>query len=71
MSRPLRIQYPGAWYHVMNRGLNRRRIFYEDGHREQFFALLNDIHIRYGVQTHAYISPPRTLNVKIKPLLPL
>jgi len=20
MSRPLRIEYPGAWYHVMNRG---------------------------------------------------
>jgi len=27
MSRPLRIEYPGAWYHVMNRGLNRRLIY--------------------------------------------
>ena len=27
MSRPLRIQYPGAWYHVMNRGRRREVIF--------------------------------------------
>lgn len=27
MSRPLRIEYPGAWYHVMNRGSGARRIF--------------------------------------------
>ena len=27
MSRPLRIQYPDAWYHVMNRGKRREVIF--------------------------------------------
>ena len=27
MSRPLRIQYPGAWYHVMNRGRRGDPIF--------------------------------------------
>ena len=27
MSRPLRIQYPGAWYHVMNRGRRAEAIF--------------------------------------------
>jgi len=54
MSRPLRIQYPGAWYHVMNRGLNRRRIFHNDTHRQQFLILLADIHHRYGIEVHAY-----------------
>ena len=54
MSRQLRLQYPGAWYHVMNRGLNRRRIFHTDDQRHIFFRLLADIHSRYGVQTHAY-----------------
>ncbi len=24
MARPLRIEYPGAYYHIMNRGLSRR-----------------------------------------------
>ena len=27
MSRPLRIQYPDAWYHVMNRGRRGEEIF--------------------------------------------
>jgi putative transposase len=27
MSRPLRIEYPGAWYHVLNRGRRREPIF--------------------------------------------
>ena len=28
MARPLRIEYPGAYYHVINRGNNREKIFY-------------------------------------------
>ena len=28
MARPLRIEYPGAFYHVTARGNDRRRIFY-------------------------------------------
>jgi hypothetical protein len=27
MARPLRIQYPGAWYNVMNRGASGQVIF--------------------------------------------
>jgi len=27
MSRPLRIRYQGAWYHVMDRGRRREVIF--------------------------------------------
>lgn len=34
MARPLRIEYPGAYYHVMNRGLSHRDIFLEDKGRE-------------------------------------
>ena len=30
MARPLRIQYPGAYYHVMNRGNRREDIFVTD-----------------------------------------
>jgi len=27
MSRPLRIEYPGAWYHIMHRGRRYEAIF--------------------------------------------
>ncbi len=40
MARPLRIEYPGAYYHLMNRGLSRRNIFLEDKDRERFLELL-------------------------------
>ncbi|UCE53743.1 MAG: hypothetical protein JSV31_31650 [Desulfobacterales bacterium] len=35
MSRPLRIQYPGAYYHVMNRGNRREDIFINETDRSR------------------------------------
>ena len=43
MARPLRIEYPGAYYHVMNRGQSRRNIFIEDKGRQTFLDLLADM----------------------------
>ncbi len=54
MSRPLRIQYPGAWYHVMNRGAAHRDIFLSDKQRIVFLTLLEEITINYNVEIHAY-----------------
>jgi hypothetical protein len=42
MARPLRIEYPGAYYHVMNRGLSRRNIFLEAKDYERFLELLGE-----------------------------
>ena len=44
MSRPLRIEYEGAWYHVMNRGSDRKAIFIKDEHRLLFLELLSEFH---------------------------
>ena len=54
MSRPLRIEYQGAWYHVMNRGAGRRVIYPTNAERAYFLALLGDLQNTFGVQTHAY-----------------
>ena len=40
MSRPLGIEYPNVWYHVMNRGAGYRNIFCNDSHRMLFLDLL-------------------------------
>ena len=40
MVRPLRIEYPGAYYHVMNRGLAYSDIFLDDNHRQRFLLLI-------------------------------
>lgn len=54
MARPLRIEYPGAYYHVMNRGLSRRDIFLEDKGRESFLDLLSDITRLWKIEIYAY-----------------
>jgi REP element-mobilizing transposase RayT len=54
MPRPLRIEYEGAWYHVMNRGANCQNIFYNDKHREIFLALLEEISSNFFVEIHSY-----------------
>lgn len=42
MSRPLRIEYPDAWYHVMNRGRRAENIFFTDNDRKAFINVLQE-----------------------------
>ncbi len=48
MARRLRIEYSGAVYHVINRGLTRRDIFMEDKGRQSFLDLLSPTSHRSG-----------------------
>jgi len=40
MARPLRIEYPGAWYHVMNRGRRAEKTFHNRHDYQVFVELL-------------------------------
>ena len=42
MSRPLRIEYPDAWYHVMNRGGRYEAIFEDKNDYSAFIELLQE-----------------------------
>ncbi len=54
MSRPLRIEFNGAYYHVMNRGAGRQDIFARDAHRHLFLELLRETHEMFRAEVHAY-----------------
>jgi len=54
MPRPLRIQFPGAVYHVMNRGNGRQAIFEDATDARRFMALLEEIAAPLGWRFHAY-----------------
>ena len=56
MARPLRIEYPGAYYHVMNRGQSRRNIFIEDKGRQTFLDLLADVARLWKVEIYASLA---------------
>jgi len=54
MARQLRIEYPGAIYHVMNRGDRREDIFHDDKDRELFLATLGEACLKAHWQVQAY-----------------
>ncbi|MFQ5846829.1 MAG: helix-turn-helix domain-containing protein [Candidatus Methylomirabilales bacterium] len=54
MSRPLRLEFPEAWYHVMNRGSGSRAIFHDDDDRWDFLRLLRDVGRMWSIQLHAF-----------------
>ncbi len=55
MARPLRIEFPGAWYHFTCRGNERNRIFKDDTDRNEFLSILKDSLEKYAIQLHGYI----------------
>ena len=58
MARPLRIEYPGAIYHVMSRGNARQRIFRDDEDRTQSLGYLEDSVVRCGWELFSFVLMP-------------
>lgn len=44
MARPFRIQFDGAFYHVMNRGRNKKAVFHADGDYKAFIKGLTEVY---------------------------
>ena len=58
MSRPLRIEYPHAWYHVLNRGRRREKIFFKDSDYFLFLKIIEECSRLYNLEVHAYSLMP-------------
>jgi len=54
MPRPLRVEFAGAIYHLMNRGDRREPIFLDDEDRKFFLTTLGEACEKTGWQVHAY-----------------
>ena len=70
MSRPLRIEYANAYYHVMNRGAGRKTIFNSEEEKKQFLLLLSVAHTQFNIQIHAYCLMTNHYHLLIKTPLP-
>jgi REP element-mobilizing transposase RayT len=66
MARPLRIEYAGACYHVINRGVERRRIFGVDRDYEKFLRFCHMLGNRYAVSLYAYCLMPNHYHLLIR-----
>jgi REP element-mobilizing transposase RayT len=54
MARPLRIEYPDAWYHVMNRGRRGENIFSDKTDFEIFLGILQESSELFGCRVAAF-----------------
>lgn len=54
MTRPLRIEFPDAFYHVTSRGDEKKEIFKTTKDRQRFLEYLSSAVERYGAVIHCY-----------------
>jgi putative transposase len=54
MSRPLRLQFPGAFYHLTSRGNQREAIYLDKYDFQRFVDLLGEVCLRYHWRCHAW-----------------
>jgi len=54
MTRPIRIEYAGALYHVTSRGNRQEDIYIDDEDRSKFLSLLAQVSKDYNWLIHAY-----------------
>jgi len=66
MPRPLRIEYPGAWYHVFSMAARRRPVFKTEAHRDLFLEVVQQTAETYGVEVHAYCVVPDQYHLLIR-----
>lgn len=55
MSRPVRIEYPGAHYHVTSKGLDNQPVFADNEDRLVFLNVLEGVVARFGWLLHTYV----------------
>ena len=65
-GRKLRVEYPGAIYHVMNRGDRREEIFRDDEDRLRFLGTLSEACVKTGWQVHALCLMPNHFHLVVE-----
>jgi REP-associated tyrosine transposase len=58
MARSARLELAGGWYHVINRGHQRRAIFRAPADYKNFLERLAEFPNRFGVGVHSYVLMP-------------
>lgn len=66
MVRPLRIQFPGAVYHVTSRGTRRGPIFHDARDYHIWQNLLGETAARYNFTVHAFCQMPNHFHLLVE-----
>jgi len=55
MARPVRIEYEGAFYHIISRGERKENIFFSDTDRRKFLEKLRETAEKFIIKIHCYV----------------
>jgi REP element-mobilizing transposase RayT len=66
MPRHPRLDTPGSFHHVMNRGARRQRVFGDDESHLRFLGLLAQLPGRFGVGVHGFSLMPNHFHLLIE-----
>lgn len=69
MPRPIRMQYEGAMYHVMNRGVNKNDIFFSSAHKRLFLEILSEIFLENKIEVHGFCLMNNHYHLLIKTVM--
>jgi len=70
MARPLRLEFPGAVYHITSRGNGRAAIYLDDEDREAFLKVLGEVCRRMHWVCYAYCLMTNHYHLVIETLDP-
>ncbi|MBW1802015.1 MAG: transposase [Deltaproteobacteria bacterium] len=66
MARKPRIQYPGAFYHVIARGNGEQKIFRDSQDYERYLNFLMEYKVRFGFLLYAYALMPTHIHLLLE-----
>lgn len=66
MARPVRIEYPGAYYYVSSKGIEGKSIFKDVKDRQEFLQILQEVISRMQWDVYAYNLLPDSFQLFIK-----
>jgi putative transposase len=66
MARSTRVDIKGGWYHVVNRGIEKRPIFRGTSGYEHFIGLLGAMPKRFGLSAHGYVLMPNHYHLQVE-----
>jgi len=66
VARPLRIDFPDSFYHVLSRGNEKRKIFYDARDYERFLEILGRMAEKFSLEIHAYVLMPNHYHLLLR-----
>jgi REP element-mobilizing transposase RayT len=63
MARKKRIEFPGAFYHVLVRGNNKQKIFLDVHDFKSYLDRIGRYKIKYGFNLHTFVLMPNHVHM--------